>query len=152
MDKTKVNKRQVKQLLTLLEKGTKSEQKSLLTFLDQHIIPYHLIQLENSKDKVIQRYVKARIKKLYTVKKSFENEFARRLDSDIDDIEGWGEASEKELSYFKRDTEKVLQGIADEFERDSTEAIELIRHNINLGLTSSLSYIRSLAELLAKKA
>ena len=99
MDKTKVNKQQVKQILTLAEKGTENEKKALLAFMNQHILPFHIIQLEQSKDKVVQKYVQARIKKLYTISRgTLENEFAKRVDIPLEDSDDWGEASEKEFS------------------------------------------------------
>jgi hypothetical protein len=152
MDKTKVNKQQVKQILTLAEKGTENEKKALLAFMNQHILPFHIIQLEQSKDKVVQKYVQARIKKLYTISRgTLENEFAKRVDIPLEDIYDWGEASEKELSYYKKDAETVISGVPCDFASDETEALELIRHNITLGLTSPCAYVRSIAELYSKK-
>jgi hypothetical protein len=152
MNKIKINKKQMKQLLTLVEKGTASEKKALLSFMEQHILPFHIIQLEQSQDKVIQQYAQMRIKKLYTINKiSLEEEFAKRVELPLEEIEEWGEASEAEFSYYKRDAEKVIAGVTCDFASDETEGLELIKHNITLGLTSSCAYIRSLAEIHFKK-
>ena len=152
-DSIEITDKMLTNLLSVLEKADEDEAKALYLLLQKSISPYTLKQKLNNKNLLIQKFVKRRYDELYTLSSlGLEWDFASRLDLKAEgewSLEEFEEASDSEYEVMNRETKEVRSGIADdECQIDHTEAIELLRYNFELALTSPQVYIRTLAKMI----
>jgi hypothetical protein len=149
----KENEEYLYNLLSFAQKAndsTEQERQSFYATLKDIFKPYILKELLTSKNDLVLGYVKTRYRELYVIQNSLEEDFVKLMDLDIESLEAFYEpADEDEYKLMLLESEKSRNGDPDF--HDMIEAMEYLRYNFQVALTSPSAWIRTLTEVILEK-